>query len=202
VRTRFVRDLKPNKLVSIAHDNPYMEEDGSRCFHFYTDEEGKKLAENIQKHLVSYLGTADLGVQEWSSYLMIEAYADRALIVPAVITDPAAEKRLKDTAHLRREAYAIFCGLVENLGLAADNTGAISGTVMDANGQPVEGALVTLDGAFSLQTGTDGGYRFVCVEPGSRSVSVFRDGYQTTGTVLKVSPQQETDGNMQLTELK
>jgi N-acetylmuramoyl-L-alanine amidase len=199
VRTRLVRELKPNKLVSISHSNPYIEEDGSRCFHFYTDEEGKTLAEHLQKHLVSYLGTADLGVHEWSSYLLIEAYVDRALAIPAVITVPQAEERLQQTFHLRREAYALFCGLLENFGLMMDHVGAISGTITDQDGATVADALVTLDGALALQTGPQGQYRFTCVEPGTRTVAVFRDGFQASRVSFKVGAGKEVAGDIALT---
>ncbi len=198
-RTRFVRRHEPHKLVSISHSNPYMDEAGSRCFHFYTDQEGKALAERIQRRLVSYLGTTDLGNQEWSSYLMIEAYVDRALVAPTVVTDPAAEQRLLDTAYLRREAYAIFCGLLEDFGLDLEATGAIAGMIADANNKPIEGALVVLDDAFPLQTGPDGSYRFVCVEPGVRTIAVHRSGYQAFQSHLKVLKQQEAKGDLQLT---
>lgn len=202
VRTRFVRDLKPNKLVSISHSNPYIEQDGSRCYHFYTDQEGKALAEKIQKHLVSYLGTPDLGVEEWSSYLMIEAYVDRALVTPTVVTDPSAEERLKETAYLRREAYAIFCGLLEDLGLDVKTTGVISGVVTDVHNKPIGGALVVLDDALALQTGPDGAYRFACVESGNRTLAVHRAGYELFGETLKVKAGGEARGDFQLSEEK
>ncbi|KPL19355.1 MAG: hypothetical protein AMJ92_03470 [candidate division Zixibacteria bacterium SM23_81] len=189
MRTRFVRNLMPNKLVSISHSNPYIDEDGSRSYYFYTDGEGKALAERIQKHLVWYLGTKNLGAHEWSSYLMIEAWVDRALATPTVVTDPAAEERLKDTATLRQEAYAIFCGLLEDFGLDLETTGAIAGTITDEQGKPIEGALVVLDNAFALQTGSNGAYRFVCVEPGTRIITVHRPGYDVFQTTLKVVKQ-------------
>lgn len=202
VRTRFVRDRKPNKLVSISHSNPYIDKDGSRCYHFHTDQEGKALAERIQKHLVSYLGTPDLGVEEWSSYLMIEAYVDRALVTPTVVTDPSAEERLKDTAYLRREAYAIFCGLLEDLGLDTEATGVISGTIADVHNKPIEGALVVLDDALALQTGPGGIYRFVFVEPGDRAMAVYRPGYQLFREILKVKTGDEVRGDFQLIDEK
>jgi N-acetylmuramoyl-L-alanine amidase len=201
-RTRFVRDLNPHKLVSISHSNPYLEEDGSRCFHFYTDQEGKVLAERIQQHLTSYLGVADMGVYEWSSYLMIEAYVDRALVTPTVITDPTAEERLRDPAYLRREAYAIFCGLLEDFGLEMETTTSIFGVVTDDDEKPLEGAMVSLDDAFSLQTGADGTYRFVCVEPGTRTISAQRDGFEMTKAIFKVKKQEEIEGNLKMVAAK
>jgi N-acetylmuramoyl-L-alanine amidase len=202
VRTRFVRRHNPNKLVSISHSNPYMKKDGSRCFHFYTDQEGKVLAERIQRHLVSYLGRPDLGVEEWSSYLMIEAFVDRALVTPTVVTDPAAEKRLKDTAHLRREAYAIFCGLLEDFGLDLKTTGVIAGTITDGKGKPVEGTLVVLDDAFALQTGPDGRYRFALVELGDRALTIHHPGYGLLRKSFKVAEGREIRGDFQLAEEK
>ncbi len=199
VRTRFVRDRKPHKLISISHSNPYIQEPGARSFHFYTDQEGKTLAEHLQKHLVSYLGTADLGVHEWSSYLMIEALVDRALVTPAVITLSENEERLQRNDHLRREAYALFCGLLEDFGLAPENAGIISGTITGQDGKTVAGALVVLDDAFALQTGPEGQYRFVFVEPGTRAVSVYRDGFQAARDAFKVGSGKEIAGDFSLT---
>ena len=201
-RTRFVHQHKPNKLVSISHSNPYMEKDGSRCFHFYTDQQGKALAERIQRHLVAYLGTPDLGVEEWSSYLMIEAYVDRALVTPTVITDSLAEKRLADMANLRREAYAIFCGLLEDFGLDVETTGIIAGTITDGQNKAIEGALVVLDDAFALQTDPEGAYRFACVERGTRSIAVHRPGYESLRTAFKVDAKRTTRADLQLAEKK
>jgi N-acetylmuramoyl-L-alanine amidase len=198
VRTRFVRDLEPHKLVSISHHNEYIEEPGARCFHFYTDQEGKVLSEHLQKHLVSYLGMPDLGVHEWSSYLMIEGLVDRSLVTPAVIALKENEELLRQTDHLRREAYALFCGLLEDFGLAMDNTAVIEGTVTGPDGQVIPGALVTLDDAFALQTGPGGRYRFVCVEPGTRSVSVHHDGYQAARSAFKTDAGKETAGEFTL----
>ena len=199
VRTRFVRSLKPHKLVSISHSNEYIDEPGSRCFHFYTDQEGKVLAGHLQKHLVSYLDTPDLGVHEWSSYLMIEGLVDRTLATPAVVTLPENEERLQQTDFLRREAYALFCGLLEDFGLVMDNTGTIQGTITDHDGQAVPGALVVLDDAFVLQTGPDGRYRFVCVESGTRAISIARDGYQAGRSTFKVGAGKEVAGDFVLT---
>jgi len=198
VRTRFVRNRKPHKLVSISHSNEYIQEPGARCFHFYTDQEGKVLAEHLQKHLVSYLGTPDLGVHEWSSYLMIEALVDRALVTPAVITLPENEELLQRSDHLRRQAYALFCGLLEDFGLAMDNTGIISGTITDQDGAAVPGALVVLDDAFALQTGPQGRYRFVCVESGTRTISAYRDGHQAARSTFRVGAGKEVAGDFTL----
>jgi hypothetical protein len=130
---------------------------------------------------------------------MIEALVDRALVTPTVIADPAAEQRLKDIAYLRREAYAIFCGLLQDLGLDTESTGVICGTIADQDARPVEGALVVLDDALTLETGADGTYRFICVQPGSRSLAVYRDGFEDVRTVAKVSSQAEVVADIRLT---
>jgi outer membrane receptor for ferrienterochelin and colicin len=71
--------------------------------------------------------------------------------------------------------------------------GTIVGTVTDPNGQPVPGATVTASGEgapTSATTADDGTYRLTPLEPGSYSVTVARDGFQTktlTDVVLNVS---------------
>jgi len=133
---------------------------------------------------------------------MIEALVDRSLVTPAVITLPENEQMLQRTDHLRREAYALFCGLLEDFGLMMENTGTISGTITDPDGQAIPGALVVLDEAFALQTGPEGQYRFVFVESGTRAISVYRDGLQAARSTFRVGAGKEIAGDFVLTPAK
>ncbi|MCK4596816.1 carboxypeptidase regulatory-like domain-containing protein, partial [bacterium] len=81
-------------------------------------------------------------------------------------------------------------------------TGTIAGTITDGKNKAIEGALVTLDDAFVQQTGPDGAYRFVCVEPGTRTISVHRSGYTSIKQTLKVAQNREASGSFQMAEKK
>lgn len=65
----------------------------------------------------------------------------------------------------------------------------VSGTVTDADGQPLAGATVTLDGGSdtAVTTGEDGTFRFDDVPAGARSVTATKDGHLSgTDAAVKV----------------
>ncbi|MFC6232579.1 beta strand repeat-containing protein [Paenibacillus allorhizosphaerae] len=88
-----------------------------------------------------------------------------------------------------------------NIQVTAGNTttlhfsyGAISGTVKDANGNPVEGATVS-NGAINRATNAGGAYT-LNVPPGTYTVSVFKTGYPSDSkTNIQVTAGQTTTVN-------
>ncbi|WP_248930004.1 beta strand repeat-containing protein [Paenibacillus hamazuiensis] len=88
-----------------------------------------------------------------------------------------------------------------NIEVTAGNTttlnfsyGAISGTVKDANGNPVSGATVS-NGAIN-QTSNDGGVYTLNVPPGTYTVTVYKTGYPTESkTNVQVMSGQTTTVN-------
>ena len=83
---------------------------------------------------------------------------------------------MRNPAATRSEAYAIYCGILGNLGLSDEDTGRIEVSVRNEVGDPVSNAALTLDGAFHMQTNAQGGFTFSKVTPGDHRLEI-RDGF-------------------------
>jgi hypothetical protein len=89
----------------------------------------------------------------------------------------------------------LFVVLLARSAAAQANTGTVSGTVVDGQGQPVPGATLTLTNeattvARVANSDSAGGFKFLAVPPGSYKVRVGLTGFQTlerTHNVLNAS---------------
>ena len=111
----------------------------------------------------------------------------------------------------------ITAGSIVNFGTiplsTSPTTAIIKGTVTDAaNGQPLEGAAITVTGSFSgsTVTGIDGSFIFTNVTPGTVTITASKTGYYSitgTGTIgaggilffnpqLSTQPPTATTGNL------
>src|SRR5687767_970753 len=92
-----------------------------------------------------------------------------------------------------RGALALAFVLSFALSSAAQTGGAISGKVTRDNGEPMAGALVTVDELKrEVRTAADGTYRIENVPPGAYHVSVQAEGYSTGRTEITVAPEGAT----------
>ena len=82
------------------------------------------------------------------------------------------EKQMLHPAATRSEAYAIYCGILENLGLLDEDTGRITVNVADEEGNTVSNATLALDGAFHMQTNAGGRFVFSKVTPGDHRLEI------------------------------
>ena len=73
------------------------------------------------------------------------------------------------------------------------------GTIMNAAGQPVPKALVTLDGGRKATTDEQGRYLFSSVPPGTYAIRIEKDANQTTGTVT-IPPDPDANPPPSLTD--
>lgn len=174
MRTKFVIKHNPDRLISIAHENPYQKEDGCRCYYYYTDMASKAFAERINNHIVNYLGRPNLGIAEWSSYLIIHPTTTRCLVVPGLCSNHEFARQLSTSAYQMKEAYAIFCATLVDLGLNSDNYGALKGKVIDEEGKPIPNALVWTANEIKLKTDEKGQFHFLYVKPGTQKVYALR----------------------------
>jgi hypothetical protein len=72
----------------------------------------------------------------------------------------------------------------------APQTGVVSGTVLDPDGQPLPGATVKLEGdqgTMSKISGDDGGFLFVFLVPGTYTVRADMSGFQSAAGEIDVS---------------
>lgn len=81
-----------------------------------------------------------------------------------------------------------------------DTTGTIYGIVNDAdNGEPVSGVHVVLNpGGKTTNTGSDGRYEFLDMEPGQYTIQISKNGYKTNTKRISVVAGEEASGDMVL----
>lgn len=82
-----------------------------------------------------------------------------------------------------------------------ETTGSIYGIVNDAtNGEPVPMAHVSLNpGGKATNTGSDGRYEFLNMEPGQYTIQISKSGYVTNTKQITVVAGQQASGDMLLT---
>src|SRR5437867_3758346 len=98
-------------------------------------------------------------------------------------------------------ALALSLGFVPGLWAQA-STGNIYGTVADASGAPIPGASVAISGVNiggrTTQTGADGGFRFLNLDPGTYKLTVSMTGFATVNREVIVTTGQNVNLNFGL----
>ena len=81
-----------------------------------------------------------------------------------------------------------------------DTTGTIYGIVNDAdNGEPVSGVYIVLNpGGKTANTGSDGRFEFLAMEPGQYTIQISKNGYKTNTKRISVVAGEQTSGDMVL----
>ena len=102
-------------------------------------------------------------------------------------------------------AWAILCCMAVSLVVACakdevETTGSIYGIVNDAdNGEPISGAHVTLNpGGKATNTGSDGRYEFLSMDPGQYTIQISKSGYKTNTKGISVVAGKQASGDMML----
>lgn len=90
---------------------------GTETFAFSKGSEREKLANAIQKNLVSAIGLRDRGVKFANFTVLRETKMPAALVEVAFICNPTEEAKLKDNTFLDKAATGIAKGMIEFLGL-------------------------------------------------------------------------------------
>lgn len=105
----------------------------------------------------------------------------------------------------KKAVWSILCCLVVSLLVACakdevDTTGSIYGIVNDAdNGEPVSGAHVVLNpGGKTTNTGSDGRYEFLDLEPGQYTIQISKNGYKTNTKRISFVAGEQASGDMML----
>lgn len=106
----------------------------------------------------------------------------------------------------QKTVWGFFCCLALALLVACteeqvETTGSIYGIVNDAtNGEPVPMAHVSLNpGGKATNTGSDGRYEFLNMEPGQYTIQISKSGYVTNTKQITVVAGQQASGDMLLT---
>lgn len=117
-RCSIINESDADIAVSI-HQNSYVSEQskGSQVFYYKQSEEGKRLANILQKHLISELDTSNKRTEKAdSSYYML-----RNTNVPTVIAEcgflsnPEEARKLNSSDYQQKVAQAIYNGIMEYL---------------------------------------------------------------------------------------
>jgi len=195
-RVRFGLERNPAVFISIGHRLPepgLKEKPGmnvTRIGHRWSG--GGEVGKALIFHLRELLGTgAELGdvtsreplpseIHNWSSWEVMHAAQDyTALYVCPVMFDaPGAEVRISTTAGCRKEALAIFYGLLQYFGLDDRNLASIEGNISNAKtGIRVHNALVWLNDTLVTQTESDGKFLFKFIDGGTHTIKVMCEGY-------------------------
>lgn len=105
----------------------------------------------------------------------------------------------------KKAVWSILCCMVVSLLVACakdevDTTGSIYGIVNDAdNGEPVSGAHVVLNpGGKTTNTGSDGRYEFLDLEPGQYTIQISKNGYKTNTKLISFVAGEQASGDMML----
>lgn len=92
---------------------------------------------------------------------------------------------------------AALCGCAKD---EVETSGTIYGIVNDAdNGEPIQGGHVQLNpGGKTANTGSDGRYEFLDLEPGQYTIQITKTGYKTNTKRINVIAGEQASGDMVL----
>ncbi len=110
-RVKFIMEENPDLLITVAHHNPYLVDDGG-AFHYYRDFKSKELAELAVRYLKEVLDLEKVKLADWSSYLMIHPKPPRIYVIPKNMK----KFEIKNLTSLKAEALAVFLAVLEFFG--------------------------------------------------------------------------------------
>lgn len=125
-RCQVINEAQPDLVVSI-HQNSYHEEyvSGGQVFYYKTSEQGKRLAELLQKRFDYVAGAENkrLAKANDSYYLLLHVKKPIVIVECGFLSNRAEAQRLSDPAYQDRLAWTIHMGIMEFLNGAGEETG-------------------------------------------------------------------------------
>jgi len=216
-RVRFGLERNPDVFVSVGHrlPEPGMGEkpnmNVSRAGARWSG--GRNIGKKMCFHLRQLLGTGkELGDvssrdplptedHNWSSWEAMHAAQEyTALYVcPLMFDGPGVEERISTTAGCRKEALAIFYGLLDYFGLDDTNMACVEGVVMEKeNQQPLPDALVWIDNTLLTQTESDGKFLLKFLEQGEHTLRIVCKDYKPVSRNIRLPDKQKTSVTIEL----
>ncbi len=115
-RIKLANSLQAHLFISFhLNGSPRPEAKGTSVYYFASGRRysrtGKRLAEAIQRELVSSLGSRDNRIKGKNFAVLKGTKMTAVLVEPLFITNPEEEKRLKDEVCLQKIAVAVFDGV-------------------------------------------------------------------------------------------
>ena len=176
-------------FISIGHT---VGENRFGLVHYPTSEAGAKLAQSIAKYLIALQSGEDATVESYSHFVLTHTGSPAVMVQGPAPSTAEIEQKMLHPAATRSEAYAIYCGILANLGLSDEDTGRIFAKVLDDEGIGVSNATVVLDGAFHMQTNAHGEFAFHLVTPGDHSLEIHDGGAPLWEGTIPVGPGDDT----------
>jgi N-acetylmuramoyl-L-alanine amidase len=144
--------------------------------HYPTSQPGQRLAESIAKMLETNKDIENAVIQPDARFVLTHTSSPAVMVRGPIPSTLEMENKLRTPYAARNEAYAIYCGLLENFGLNEEGTGEMWIRVFDKDGNPVPNALLSLDSVLTLQTDMQGETSFHRLAPGQHTLEVFSGG--------------------------
>ena len=168
-------------------------QDVSYVAHYPASINGKKLARNVAQFVARL---RDGGEPQMLFPSVAYAIVQTACPAIAVHTlEPysvAAEELLSGTSFQRREAYAVYNGILNYYGFPKGAVARLTGQVVGQEvSRPVNGAIVALDDYLFLETMPDGKFAFELLSPGEHVVIVRTPQGDQTRVEVTLEPDQE-----------
>ena len=118
-RVNIANKAKVDLFVSI-HANSATDStaNGQEVYAYKTGTTAHKIAQSIQKEMVSASGLRDRGVKTASYYVLVNTSMPAVLVETAFISNPNEEKLLKDSAWQQKTAVAIAKAILTNFCIA------------------------------------------------------------------------------------
>ena len=172
-------------FISIGHTE---EGNGFRLAHYPTSELGARLARSIAVSLEDLGAGETATVEAYSHFVLTHTGSPAVMALGPAPTTEEIEERMRNPAATRSEAYAIYCGILGNLGLDDEDTGRIDVGVMDEAGNSVSNATLALDGALHMQTNIQGRFTFSKVTPGDHRLEIHDGAARLWDGTIPVAP--------------
>jgi len=117
-RCALINDTKPDCVVSI-HQNSYHEEyvKGAQVFYYGSSEEGKRLAETLQKKLISYVDPENHRQAKANSsyYLLKKTEVPIVIVECGFLSNWEEAKKLQEDSYQNKIAWAVAMGILSYL---------------------------------------------------------------------------------------
>ncbi len=143
---------------------------------------GSATGRNLAKSIAEAFGPDAATVREVSDYLLRQTACPILYVRAGQLKNPAEEIKVAHPIWQRAQAYRIFAGVLNHFGWKQPHR--LSGFVLDANDKPITGALVVLDGLFSLQSDWSGEVKFTGLAAGKHTVEIFYQQRRITTTAI------------------